>query len=99
MAQIIHPLKLPLSEVNFVQGLVSLFFHHPQPFFGAVRLLQKQAHIGFCFFGGKANVVQRQNDTEPLQIFVIVLPYTHHFLTAPHSPQLSYSCKTETGIL
>ena len=48
-------------------------------FLAALRLLQKQAHIGFCFFGGKANVVQRQNDTEPLQIFVIVLPYTHHF--------------------
>jgi len=29
MAQIVQPLKLPLTEVDLVQSCLSLFLHHP----------------------------------------------------------------------
>ena len=87
MAQIVQPLKLPLTEVDLVQSCLLLFLHHPQPLPVAVRLLQQKTHIGFHLVGGKADIVQRHDGTEPLQILVIVLPRTHHlFQRAAQSP-------------
>ena len=87
MAQIVQPLKLPLTEVDLVQSCLLLFLHHPQPLPVAVRLLQQKTHIGFHLVGGKADIVQRHDGTEPLQILVIVLPRTHHlFHHAAQSP-------------
>ena len=87
MAQVVQVLELTLAEVDLVEGLRPLFLHHLQPLPGAVWLLEKQAHIVFHLFGGKADVMERQDGAEALEILVVVLPRAHHrFYRAAQAP-------------
>ena len=41
---------------------------------------QGQAHIAFNFRGGKADVMQRHDQAQTIQILIVILPATHHLL-------------------
>ena len=99
MPQVIKPLQLTLPKVDLIQGGAPLLVQYAQTRRVGVLLLQQQPHIGLHFFRGKTDIMECHDDTQMLQVRVIILPGAHHFLYRAAQAQLSYSFRILMGII
>ena len=78
-SQIIQQVKLFLLAMNFLKRAGSLFSEHRDSLFGGSVTQQGQAHVVFCLVLAEAGFVQGQNQTQPFNICLIVLPISGRF--------------------